>query len=123
MKKILNILIMYILSLNIMGCMQTQQPIPKEYADIKISNDRVIGYAHMRNGVEFLKITEKQVIKDDDVELIRITKGGFSPNYNLDDEGLCLTNYNKNNFTITKMVSQDIGDNLTSSQILFENPY
>ena len=63
-----------------------------------LSNSKVLGYAYMQGGTKLLKVSTDIQEHDKDVELIRITEGGFFMDYDLNPEQIdgrhipCLTN-------------------------------
>ena len=79
MKTLSKILPLILLLLIIKGC-SLSRPIPKEYQNISIENSQLLGYAKMLNGTKFIGITQSSK-KEDNIELIKITKNGFYPNY------------------------------------------
>jgi hypothetical protein len=52
-----------------------------------LSNSEILGYAYMQDGSKLLKVSlDANEARDKDVELIRITEGGFFMDYNLNPE-------------------------------------
>ena len=93
MKTLSKILPLILLLLIIKGC-SLSRPIPKEYQNINIENGQLLGYARMLNGTKFIGITQSSK-KEDNIELIKITKNGFYPNYFIKKYD-CDTTYNLN---------------------------
>ena len=93
MKILAKSLPLILLVLIIGGC-SLSKPIPKQYENIRIENGELLGYAKMLHGTKFIGITQSSK-KEDNIELIKITKNGFYPNY-LIKNYKCDKKYNQN---------------------------
>ncbi|HFU75579.1 MAG TPA: hypothetical protein ENK66_04960 [Arcobacter sp.] len=91
MKILTKTLPLILLLLIIKGC-TLSKPIPKEYQNIRIENGELLGYAKMLNGTKFIGITQNSK-NENNIELIKITKNGFYPNY-------LIKNYNCDEYNI-----------------------
>lgn len=91
-KSLLVIMLTSIVSITFNGCGSKN---PKETSlnnsssnsnssGIVIDDGIAIAYAHMKGGTKLIKIDSSSIPENEDVEIIKITKNGFYPNYQID---------------------------------------
>jgi len=69
------------------GCATDSVQKRKSADEVRLSNGTTLAYAYMKDGEKLLKITTKRDGEiDDDIEIIRITYGGFYPDYSMSRE-------------------------------------
>lgn len=83
-KKIIIVLVVVFFSACSNKTIKTNE---QEHTQLKLDNTERIGFAYMKDGTTLVSVSkEYEELKEEDIEVIAITKYGFYPDYYLSDK-------------------------------------